>query len=249
MLFSTMLATMLLGWALVSADWWSGQVAALIGARQPVAVLPDWAARALLTLAIFLAYELAYWLFHMLSHRWPVLWAFHKVHHSAESLSPLTNFRTHPVDSVLFYNFAAWFMGVTGGLVAHGLGPNDPLTLGGANLLVFVTTILFTQLQHTHLWISLPGRWGNWLMSPAHHQLHHSTAVEHHDRNFGSALAVFDRLFGTLLRPTAKRQPLRFGVDGLDHDPHGLRGSVVAPFEEAASSLAPRRSALINRPA
>ena len=50
------------------------------------------------TIAIlFLAYELGYWLNHYLSHRIAFLWEFHKVHHSATVLTPLTNFRVHPI--------------------------------------------------------------------------------------------------------------------------------------------------------
>ena len=34
-------------------------------------------------------------------HRVP-LWAFHQVHHSAETMTPFTIFRTHPVEGVIF---------------------------------------------------------------------------------------------------------------------------------------------------
>ena len=47
-----------------------------------------------------------------------MLWDFHKVHHTAEVLSPLTNFRMHPVDSVVFGNILAIFLGVTGGVLS-----------------------------------------------------------------------------------------------------------------------------------
>ena len=35
-------------------------------------------------------------------HRVPALWEFHKVHHSAEVLTPLTEWRQHPLELMLF---------------------------------------------------------------------------------------------------------------------------------------------------
>jgi len=243
-LFGILLSGTMLGWALWSSDWFSVQVhdalTGWFGAPAPAA-LPGWVASAAMTLALYLAYEFAYWLDHCLSHRVPALWAFHKVHHTAESLSPLTNHRVHPVDTIVFYNIVAVISGVTAALVSFGFGHAvNGAAIQGTNALIFLTTILFTHLQHTHLWISLPGRWGNMLMSPAHHQIHHSADVRHHDRNFGSSLALFDWLFGTLHRPTTRRERLRFGVDGLDYAPHGFTGSVLAPFSDAVAPVAGR---------
>ena len=35
-------------------------------------------------------------------HKWPILWALHKVHHSATVLTPMTVFRTHPLEGIIF---------------------------------------------------------------------------------------------------------------------------------------------------
>ena len=51
--------------------------------------------------AIFLAADFGFFFGHYLGHKVPLLWEFHKVHHSAEVLSPLTNYRFHPLDRVL----------------------------------------------------------------------------------------------------------------------------------------------------
>lgn len=249
-LFGALFAGSLLAWALVSADW-ARQLVASALPDPGEALLPAWAASAAMTLALYLAYEFAYWLFHWLSHRVPALWAFHKVHHSAESLLPLTNYRVHPIDSILFYNTAAAIMGMVAALVDHGLGGRiEGWAVAASNALVFVTTIVLTQLQHTHLWISMPGRWGDWLITPAHHQLHHSLNPVHFDRNFGSNLAIFDRLFGTLHKPRRARERLGFGVAWLGERAHGPSGLVLDPFVEAAGTLAPRpATARLSRPA
>ena len=41
-------------------------------------------------------------LVHKALHRIPVLWSIHKVHHSAEYLTPFTVYRTHPLEGVIF---------------------------------------------------------------------------------------------------------------------------------------------------
>lgn len=242
-LFSALLAGMMLGWALVSGSWWADMLSArLTHGLGPVApfALPRPAAVALMTLALFLAYEAAYWLNHWMSHRIGWLWEFHKVHHSAESLSLLTNFRVHPVDTIIFYNMAACMTGCTAGLIRYALGGAvDDISVGGTNLLVFVSSIVLSYLQHSHLWIATTGRWGRLILSPAHHQLHHSTDPGHHNRNLGATLALFDWAAGTLLLPSARRQRLRFGVEGLGYDPHGPKGAVLMPFADALRRVMP----------
>ena len=53
---------------------------------------------ACLLLAVDGGLFLAHWL---VQHKVPVLWEFHKVHHSAEVLTPVTDLRMHPVDTIL----------------------------------------------------------------------------------------------------------------------------------------------------
>ncbi len=70
------------GWALLSYEALSRGVfdllTALFGPARP-ALLPAAVSRSIITVMLFLAYELGYWLNHYLSHRIPFLWEFHKV--------------------------------------------------------------------------------------------------------------------------------------------------------------------------
>ena len=54
----------------------------------------------LFSLALFIADDFARFYLHYWQHRLPGLWVFHKTHHSAEVLTPLTLLRTHPVEIV-----------------------------------------------------------------------------------------------------------------------------------------------------
>ena len=195
---------------------------------------------AAMTLAGYLAYEFGYWLDHYLKHKVPFFWAFHKVHHSADSLSPLTNFRVHPIDSIVFYNIVALLLGSTEALVNHAFGhPTAPFNIWGRNILLLAGAILLTHLQHTHLWLSFTGRIGKLILSPAHHQIHHSMNPAHYDRNFGSTLAVWDLLFGTLYVPSKRREKLSFGVEGLGYDPHTAKGGLLMPLTDAWVEIRP----------
>lgn len=252
-LFNTFMASVLFGGAVVSGHAVSaavhGALDAGVGAR--TAVLPGAAATAAVTLATFLAYEFGYWLDHYLKHRIPFLWEFHKVHHTAEHLTPLTNFRLHPVDSLMFANILALAIGATHGAVTYALGREvAPLAFNGSNAILVVFLFLLVHLQHTQLWIAFTGVWGRVLISPAHHQLHHSSNPEHFGRNFGSCLAVWDWLFGTLAAPTRKRQTLTFGVSPISPAQHTFTGGLITPFVEAFAGLAGRfrRTPFVSAP-
>jgi sterol desaturase/sphingolipid hydroxylase (fatty acid hydroxylase superfamily) len=245
--FNIFIAGLLFGWAVLSAQQVSAfahsALTTAFGAPSPT-ILPGWLAAAAVTLALYLAFELAYWVDHYLSHKVPLLWRFHMVHHSAETLSPLTNFRVHPIDSIVFYNIVALFMGLTDGLLSFGFGRVESgFAIGGTNVLLLAAGIVLTHLQHSHLWISFSGRSGRILISPAHHQIHHSADPRHFDKNFGSSLALWDWLFGTLHVPSREKEKLSFGVSTPGYDPHdfvaGLAGPVLAPLRVAPACPAP----------
>jgi len=235
--FNFFLAGVLFGWAILSYHFVSSAVGdglvVMLGALQPTS-LPRMYSVGILTMALFLAYELGYWIDHYLSHSIPFLWEFHKVHHQAEVLSPLTNFRVHPVDSIVFYNIQAVVMGIMGGVVNYAFGePIQPFTIAGSNALVLVFTYLIGHLQHSHFWIVFTGVWGRLFLSPAHHQVHHSTNPVHFNKNLGACLGIWDWLFGTLHVPGKKREKLTFGVEPKVGNVHGINEVIVAPFYRA----------------
>ena len=190
------------------------------------------------TVAFYLSYELGYWISHFSKHRFEFLWRFHTVHHTAESLSPLTNFRIHPVDSIITFNILAICNGITAGLLAFTFGAAaSPYVIYGTNALILVMAGLLGTLQHSHFWILFPRPLNRLLLSPAHHQLHHSIDPAHHNSNYGSTLAIFDWLFGTLTIPPQRRPKLSFGVQGVER-PHSAEAMLLRPLSEAAGTLA-----------
>jgi sterol desaturase/sphingolipid hydroxylase (fatty acid hydroxylase superfamily) len=245
-LLNTMATGAMIGWALLSfpvvAHWTSAALVACLG-PQPAPWLAPLPVVAIQTFAMFLAYEFAYWLDHYLSHEMPFLWEFHRVHHTAETLSPFTVFRVHPVDSLVFYNILVLIMAPASVMTGYLLGTADhDLKLDGTNVIVLAFIYCTVHLQHSHIWIAFTGKLGRILASPAHHQIHHSCDPEHFGRNLGGGLAVFDWLFGTLRIPLKRPERIAFGVEPSQHAPHTIAGGLVTPFVRAFRTLAgPRR--------
>ena len=229
------------GWALLSYETLSHSIAGMLTATfgpMPPAPLPGFAARAIITVMAFLAYELGYWLNHYLSHRIPFLWEFHKVHHSATVLTPLTNFRVHPVYMCIFLNILAVSIGLATGVGSYLLGqPASQYGLSDTNLILVVFIYVYVHLQHSELWIAFTGWLGRLFMSPAHHQIHHSRNPAHFNKNMGSCLALWDWMFGTLYIPSQQPEKLEFGVEPDREQAHTIRGELIAPFIRGAAVL------------
>jgi len=241
--FSMFVVGLLFGWAVLSFQVVNGAthqlLTATFGTIRPGAV-SGFAAGAVMTLVLFVAYEFGYWIDHYLSHNVPFLWEFHKVHHTAEVLTPLTNFRVHPVDTIKFNNILALVMGIAGGVASYLMGQGaQPITIADSNVIVLAFFFLIGHLQHTHFWIAFTGVWGRIILSPAHHQIHHSTDPAHFNRNLGSFLAIWDWLFGTLYVPTKTRANLHFGVEPKADYPHRLSDGLISPLRRALARLRP----------
>ena len=123
--FNVFVFGIVFGWAILSYQTiTNGIITGLVTLFGPVAptTLPAYVPRIVITLMLFLAYELGYYFNHWLSHKVPMLWEFHKVHHSAEVLTPLTNFRVHPVYAWIFANILALSTAIANGLGNYMFG-------------------------------------------------------------------------------------------------------------------------------
>jgi sterol desaturase/sphingolipid hydroxylase (fatty acid hydroxylase superfamily) len=226
--------------AIGSVLWRDATLSVLAGALGPAGAgaWPAWAVLAIATLVELLAYELGYWFAHYLFHAIPALWEFHKVHHSAEVLTTLTEMRTHPVEIIASMNVIGLFTGMAFGAMTYVFGPGvHPFTLLNANAVLILFTVTIGHLRHSHMWIAFTGLAGKLFQSPAHHQIHHSDQPRHFNKNLGFALAVWDWLFGTLYVPE-KYEKITFGV-GAEHVRFDtVLRTFALPFASSADRLA-----------
>jgi sterol desaturase/sphingolipid hydroxylase (fatty acid hydroxylase superfamily) len=156
--------------------------------------------------------DLIGWGIHYLQHRVPLLWQFHKVHHSAEVMHPVSNFREHPVDNLAYVLFFGLGHGLLVGAAVSLFGyvPDTP-TLLGVPLLMFLFNAVGYNLRHSHIWLRWPGRLSMIFPSPAHHHVHHSAHPDHLDKNFAFMFPIWDVIFRTYHMPEDNRD-VRFGT-------------------------------------
>ncbi|MCE9567726.1 MAG: sterol desaturase family protein [Planctomycetes bacterium] len=197
---------------------------------------------------LHLAFEFAYWLDHFLSHKIVFLWEFHKVHHSAAVLTPFVNWRVHPVDTIVYINILTVIVGSATGVIEYFAGEEFAWAcMGVSGTMYAIYMAVWGHLQHSQLWIPCTGLAGRLVMSPAHHQIHHSSDPIHFDKNFGAGFAIWDWLFGTLHIPKRKKEQLRFGTKGDSHLKQFIP-SVLYPFHRAAKRLTARFQKRNRRP-
>ena len=169
----------------------------------------------LFTISLFVISDLTrYWL-HRLMHTIPFLWKFHKVHHSAKVLTPITFYRVHPVENILFgFRFSLSIGVVTGIFVFFFGGLLSLMDVLGVNIIVFVFNIIGSNLRHSHIKLKY-FRWiEHIIISPFQHQIHHSTKF--YNYNFGGSLAIWDLWFGTL-KDSSDVGHMRLGLGGQKH--------------------------------
>jgi sterol desaturase/sphingolipid hydroxylase (fatty acid hydroxylase superfamily) len=219
-------------------------VGALDGAFGPPVVipLPRWGIAVLYTVVLFILWDGSRYLLHRLCHEIPALWEFHKVHHSAEVLTPMTLYRVHPVESTLFAVRGVLVTGFTAGLFFYLFRSQAvQLEMLGANAAAFAFNLLGANLRHSQVWLTF-GRFERWFLSPAQHQIHHSAEPTDFNKNYGTWLALWDRLGGTFVASGSRRK-LQFGLhaDDARFNTRSVRESYLQPFSLAAKRIFRRR--------
>ncbi len=190
------------------------------------------------TLVTLLVMDAGVFLAHALQHRVPLLWEFHKVHHSAEVLTPITAYRIHPLDNLLTGTLTGLMTGAAHGLFDYLYAANPGVFLVfGLNAGVFAFYLAGYNLRHSHLWLAYPPALSHLLVSPAQHQIHHSRDPRHYDRNLGFIFAIWDWMAGTLYVPR-ERESLSFGLAGDEQrDFDGVLALYLLPLRNVARRL------------
>jgi len=183
--------------------------AGLAANGSPVA---SWLVDLLGTFVLFVVADFASFLVHFWFHRLPFLWEFHKVHHSAEVMTPVTVLRMHPIDDLVTLLVGGVLLGITDSVLRVCIAPNfSPVGLYGIAIFTFLFYVFGYNLRHSHVWVSYGPLLSRILISPAQHQIHHSKAKRHWNKNYGFMFAVWDWLFGSLYVPK-ERETLEFGL-------------------------------------
>jgi sterol desaturase/sphingolipid hydroxylase (fatty acid hydroxylase superfamily) len=174
----------------------------------------------LLTILIF---DLIIWGQHWLTHKVPMFWRFHRVHHADGDFDVTTAIRFHPIEIAASMLLKIAFV--------YLLGPS-------ALAVVIFEVLLNGTALFNHANITLPV-WADRitrivLVTPDMHRVHHSADRVEHNSNFGFALSVWDRLFGTYrAQPSAGHDAMTIGLEWQDDRPARLGWSLSLPFRRS----------------
>lgn len=172
-------------------------------------------------LVAFFVLDFAVWAQHWVTHKVPVLWRIHRVHHSDVDIDLTTGIRFHPIEIVLSM---LWKMAVI-------------VALGAPAAAVFVFEVVLNGMamfNHANLRLPL------WLdrglrllvVTPDMHRVHHSVVRRETDANYGFNLSWWDRLFGTYVpQPEQGHEGMTVGLKAYQtDDPTRLGWSLALPF-------------------
>lgn len=199
----------------------AGRVAARVAARRQglAQTLPGPAWLRDLLGVVLLDFATYHW--HVATHRVPLLWRLHAVHHADKDMDWTTALRFHAADMVL----------------AVPLRMAEVRLLGvSPRALDLYNSWFFANVAFHHANLKLPfDRQLAWFFtSPGMHDIHHRADAAATDANYSSGLSLWDRMFGTF---SSHRPAVGIGVPGWQGRPApGLGGSLALPFQPAFGS-------------
>lgn len=179
----------------------------------------DWPTGVEIILAV-LIFDFAIWAQHLITHKVPLLWRLHRVHHADVDLDVTTAIRFHPVEIALSM------------LLKIGL----VYLLGPAALAVILFEILLNgtaMFNHANIKLSptMDRVLRLVLVTPDMHRVHHSVDRDEHDSNYGFALSIWDRMFRTYIpQPRDGHEEMKIGLEWQDDRPSRLGWSLALPF-------------------
>jgi len=181
----------------------------------------DWPVWVEFMLAV-LFFDFAIWAQHLVTHKVPILWRFHRMHHADRDFDVSTAIRFHPVE-------IAFSMLLKIGLV-YLIGPS------AVAIIVFEILLNGTALfNHSNLKLplGLDRLVRMVLVTPDMHRVHHSVHRHEHDSNYGFALSIWDRIFGTYIpQPEKGHEEMAIGLQWQDDRPSKLGWSLTLPFRK-----------------
>ena len=140
---------------------------------------------------------------HVASHKIPLLWRMHQVHHTDQFLDTSSGVRFHPFE--IFFSLAVK-------VVAVSIIGADPFAV------ILFEVILNTCAVFNHANVAIPRKLDAFLrkliVTPDMHRIHHSVIPGETDSNYGFSISVWDKLFATYCdQPQAGHEKMTIGLD------------------------------------
>ena len=165
--------------------------------------------------------DFAVWFSHLLSHKVPLFWRFHRMHHSDRDIDVTTAIRFHPIEIIVSMVYkVAWVV-----------------LLGAPAWSVIVFEIILNgvaMFNHSNLKLplALDAIIRRLIVTPDMHRVHHSIIPGETDSNYGFNFPFWDRMFGTYIdQPEQGHDGMTIGLkEWQDERPQRLGWSLSVPF-------------------
>lgn len=165
--------------------------------------------------------DMAIYVQHVITHKVPILWRLHKVHHADRDIDTTTALRFHPIEIGLSMFYKVLLV----------------IVLGPAVLAVLVFEIILNgcaMFNHSNLKIplALDRLLRPLLVTPDMHRVHHSVRVDETNSNYGFSLSIWDRVFKTYkAQPKDGHDNMTIGLSEYQNEnPAKLFWSLLSPF-------------------
>ncbi|CDF80701.1 fatty acid hydroxylase [Formosa agariphila KMM 3901] len=169
----------------------------------------------------FIVSDFVQWNTHRLLHRIPILWDFHKVHHSVKEMGFAAHLRYHWMEPVLYKSLLYIPIAIIGGFDAQDVA------------FVHFFSIAIGHLNHANLgWNYGPLKYI--LNNPEMHIWHHAKELPPHSiygSNYGITLSLWDYLFKTDYIPHNGRD-IELGFHDDDKFPKDFISQELYPWSQ-----------------
>ena len=149
----------------------------------------------------YMAWELSHFVYHYLAHNVRILWCLHATHHAPEQMNLSVNY-AHFILEAPYADFVR---------------TSICMLLGVSPVMLFAIMFIdgtwggFIHVGERLLKNASLGSLGNWILTPAHHRVHHARNPLYLDTNFCNLLNIWDRLFKTY-QPEQPHLAIDYGV-------------------------------------
>ena len=171
-------------------------------------------------LVFFILLDFVQWFTHILLHKYPVLWEFHKVHHSVKEMGFAAHLRYHWMENILYKPLKT--LGV---MVLGGFEPEQAY-------IVHFAAIAIGHFNHSNIKLTY-GPLKYILNNPVMHLYHHAYTIPEgsYGVNFGISLSIWDYLFKTNYIPESGGK-IELGFPGDDQLPKGFWSQLIYGFKK-----------------
>ena len=188
-------------------------------------------------LIFFIILDFVQWFTHIILHRVPFFWEFHKVHHSVAEMGFAAHLRYHWMENVLYKPLKT--MGV---MLLGGFEPEQAY-------IVHFTAITIGHLNHANIKLTygpLKYIFNNPVMHLWHH-VYHLPEGKKYGLNYGISLSLWDYLFGTASIPNPEDGQIKLGFPGVEEFPKDFGGQLIHGFRRKADKPEEESMTFLNK--